>query len=225
MPFRFGCPRIAAAFSTLLAAAENHRNEKGRVSNMNAGHPPDPSVEIRDQSRFDQEVNTKGRLAIQIAAGVAIFAALMMSIIALVKSSQHVESASSAASTPVLKQSPAAAAALAAPTAAAVTIKTTIVPEGKKGPEGEKHDVFSVTNFNAKVGQPMKIIVDNTDDTNHSITSPEAGVNVITTPGVHTYTVVITKAGKFSWACVVPCDNWAMQHAGYMAGYFNVTAA
>jgi len=192
---------------------------------MQTGHLPDLATEIRDQSRFDQEVNIKGKLAIQIAAGVAIFAALMMSVIALVKSGQHVEPASSAASAPVLKQSSSAAAALAAPSAPAVTIKTTIVPEGKKGPEGTKHDVFSVTNFNVKVGQPLKIVVDNTDETNHSITSPEAGVNVITTPGVHTYTVIITKAGKFSWACVIPCDNWAMQHAGYMAGYFNVTAA
>ena len=192
---------------------------------MQSGQPPDPETEIRDQSKFDQEVNTNGRLAVQIIAGVAIFAALMMSIIALVKSSQRTEVVSSTASTPVLKQSPSTAAALAAPTAAPATIKTTIIAEGKQGPEGEKHDVFTVTNFNVKVGQPLKIVVNNTDDTNHSITSPEAGVNVITTPGVHTYTVVITKAGKFSWLCVVPCDDWAMQHAGYMAGYFNVSAA
>ncbi len=192
---------------------------------MQTGHPPDPANEIRDQYKFDQEVNTKGRLVIQIAAGVAIFAALMMSVTALVKSGQHTESAPGAASTPVLKQNPAAAAALAAPSAPAGRIKTTIVPESKKGPEGTKHDAYSVTNFDVKVGQPLKLVVDNTDETSHSITSPAAGVNVIATPGVHTYTVAITKAGKFSWACVIPCDNWAMQHAGYMAGYFNVTAA
>lgn len=192
---------------------------------MQSAHITDPDKEQRDQYYFDQEVSSKGRLVVQIACGVAIFAALMMSVIALVKASQRTEPAASASSTPVLKQSPSAAAALAAPTAPPVTIKTTIIPEGKKGPEGEKHDVYTVTNFNVKVGQPLKLVIDNTDETSHSVTSPIAGVDVVAPPGVHTYTVVITKAGKFPWACVIPCDNWAMQHAGYMAGYFNVTAA
>jgi hypothetical protein len=36
-----------------------------------------------------------------------------------------------------------------------------------------------------------------------------------------------TKAGRFEWMCVIPCDSdakgWAMTHPGYMAGY--ITAA
>ena len=185
---------------------------------------PDPATEYRDQHEFDQQVNSKGKLVLEWAAGIAIFAALMMSVVALVKSSQKVEVPASA-STPVLKQSPAAAAALAAPTAPAETVSLKVIPEGKKGPEGEKHDEFTVTNFTVKVGQPLKLVIDNTDTTDHSIPSPVADINVAVTPGVHTYTIVVTKAGKFPWACVIPCDTWAMQHPGYMAGFITATAS
>ena len=195
---------------------------------MQHAHLPDPASEIRDQHRFDQEVNSTGKLVLQVAAGVAIFAALMMSVVALVKSSQHTEAVAGVA-TPVLKQTPAAAAAAAAQTAAPVTAETKIVPSWKVGPDGKKHDSFAVTNFTVKVGQKLNIVVDNTDEGSHSMTSPVANVNIVVLPGKHTYTVVFTKPGKFEWHCVIPCDDetkgWAMTHPGYMAGYFNVTPA
>jgi len=159
---------------------------------------------------------------------VGIVAALLMSTIALVRSGQHSESTASASSTPVLKQSAATANALASPTAPAETVYTKVAASLKKGPDGQMHDAFTTTDFTVKVGQPLKIVVDNTDEGSHSLTAPVANVNVIVTPGKHTYTVVFTKAGKFQWYCAVPCDDytngWAMTHPGYMAGYFTVTA-
>jgi len=186
---------------------------------------PDPQVEVRDQQQFDDAVNRKGKVVLEWLAGAGIFAAVLMSAIALVQSGQHSESASASA-TPVLKQP--AATANAAATAPAAVAYTTITPLSKKGPEGKMHDAFSNTDFTVKVGQPLKIVVDNTDEGNHSLTSPVANVNVVVTPGKHTYTVVFSKAGKFQWYCVIPCDDdtkgWAMQHSGYMSGYFTVTS-
>ena len=189
---------------------------------------PDAQTEARDQHEFDEVVNRKGKVVLEWLAGAGIFAAVVMSAIALVQSGQHSESAASASVTPVLKQPAATANALASPTAATEVAYTTITPLSKKGPEGKMHDAFSNTNFTVKVGQPLKIVVNNTDEGSHSLTSPVANVNLVVTPGKHTYTVVFTKAGKFQWYCVIPCDDdtkgWAMQHSGYMSGYFNVAA-
>jgi hypothetical protein len=33
------------------------------------------------------------------------------------------------------------------------------------------------------------------------------------------------KAGSYIWYCKVPCDPWAMAHAGYMIGRVKVAAA
>jgi hypothetical protein len=44
---------------------------------------------------------------------------------------------------------------------------------------------------------------------------------------VHTYTLLVSKAGHFRWLCAIPCDSptkgWAMTHAGYMAGYITAS--
>lgn len=102
-----------------------------------------------------------------------------------------------------------------------------IIGSYKKGPDGKPHDAFTVTNFNVKVGQPETLKIDNTDNSPHSISSPEAGVNIIAQPGVHTYTLTVNRVGRFEWNCMIPCDSdaggWAMQHPGYMSGY--ITAA
>jgi heme/copper-type cytochrome/quinol oxidase subunit 2 len=107
----------------------------------------------------------------------------------------------------------------------AISVK--IVGAAKMGPDQKKHDIFTKTNYAVKAGQPMRITIDNTDDVPHSITSPAAGVNIIAQPGVHTYTMLVTTAGKFQWYCMLPCDGdaggWAMQHAGYMSGYITAS--
>jgi heme/copper-type cytochrome/quinol oxidase subunit 2 len=89
------------------------------------------------------------------------------------------------------------------------------------------HDAFSKTNFAVKVGQPVKLQIDNTDEGTHSITAPVAGVNIAVLPGKHTYTLLVKKAGRFEWKCIIPCDDetngWAMTHPGYMAGYITAS--
>ena len=98
-----------------------------------------------------------------------------------------------------------------------------IIPEGKLGPEGEKHDEFTQTEFTVHMGQPQQLRIDNTDTVPHSITSPEAGVNIVVMPGIHTYTLLVRHAGTFLWFCAFRCDEWAMQHPGYMSGYITVS--
>jgi uncharacterized cupredoxin-like copper-binding protein len=176
-----------------------------------------------DQERFDEAVNRKGKVTLQALAGVGILAAVLMSMVALVQSGERHEA--SATAQPTVKQV-AAAAAPSKPAAASV-LDVKIVPSSKVGPDGKKHDSFMQTEFSVKVGQPLTLKIDNTDNAPHSITSAVAGVNIISQPGVHTYTLLVSKAGKFLWTCMVPCDSdaggWAMQHPGYMSGYITAT--
>ncbi|MDQ6607343.1 MAG: cupredoxin domain-containing protein, partial [Actinomycetota bacterium] len=89
------------------------------------------------------------------------------------------------------------------------------------------HDSYSKTNFAVRVGRPTRLVIDNKDSSPHSITSPGTGVSIIVRPGTHSYTLLATKAGRFEWMCVIPCDTdaqgWAMNHPGYMAGYITAT--
>jgi plastocyanin len=176
-----------------------------------------------DQERFDEAVNRKGKVVLEVLAGAGILAAVLMSMVALIQSSGRHEA--SATVQPAAKQV-AATVAVSKP-AAASALDVKIVPSYKVGPDGKKHDAFTQTEFSVKVGQPLTLKIDNTDNAPHSITSPVAGVNIITQPGMHTYTLLVSKAGKFQWTCLVPCDSdaggWAMQHPGYMSGYITAT--
>ena len=67
-------------------------------------------------------------------------------------------------------------------------------------------------------GEPVKLVIDNTDNGPHSITSPAAGVNILVRPGTHTYTLLVNKTGVFNWFCDQPCDPYSMAHLGYMRG-------
>ena len=78
---------------------------------------------------------------------------------------------------------------------------------------------FSVTDFTVKAGQPVKLVINNTDTSDHSITAMAAGVNIVVKPGQHTYTLLVQKQGRFSWICTFPCDPYSMTHVGYMRGY------
>ena len=175
-----------------------------------------------DQEKFDAEVNREGGLFLQVLGAVGIIAAIGIATLALVVASQNHSSTMIMPSAPV-----AAAPVAAAPAAAARTISFSVAGSIKKGPDGKMHDAFSKTNFAVSVGKPTQMRIDNKDSSPHSITAPGAGVNIIVNPGVHTYTVVATKAGRFEWMCVIPCDSdahgWAMTHPGYMAGYITAT--
>jgi hypothetical protein len=96
-------------------------------------------------------------------------------------------------------------------------------PGIKPSPDGQLHDAFSVTNFYTHVGQPVKLIINNTDDVDHSITAMGAGVSIIVKPGTHTYTLLLRKAGRFAWMCMLPCDPYSMSHDGYMRGYITAS--
>lgn len=95
----------------------------------------------------------------------------------------------------------------------------TVAPEVKPGPDGKLHDAFSVTDFQVHAGQPIKLVINNADDVPHSINSPTAGVNIVAKPGVHTYSLLVSRTGSFEWYCMMPCDPFAMSHPGYMRGY------
>jgi Cupredoxin-like domain len=186
---------------------------------------PDKETEVHDQAEFDDTVEKTGKTVIEVLAGVGIFAALLMSIIALNQSSEHntvtVTSGTALATTGVATGGAQAAAI------PAKLISLKIIPEGKLGPDGKKHDAYTETEFAVKAGQTLKLTIDNTDEGEHSITSPEIGVNIVVKPGIHTYQMTVKEKGRFSWFCVIPCDSnangWAMQHAGYMSGYITVT--
>ncbi|HEY7935123.1 MAG TPA: hypothetical protein VID48_14995, partial [Solirubrobacteraceae bacterium] len=98
-----------------------------------------------------------------------------------------------------------------------------VAPSWKPGPGGERHDAFSKTNFTVKVGQTLRMTIDNRDSAVHSITSAEAGVNIVVMPGVHTYTLVVHQTGDFKWVCAYVCDPFSMAHTGYMQGYIRAT--
>lgn len=180
--------------------------------------------ERHDQQDFDEAVARKGKVLLQVLAGVGVVAALLMSIAALAQSGGKGETTvATRASQPAGTGS--ATASAVKPATSVVALK--IIGSVKKGPDRQMHDAFTVTNFNVKVGQAETLKIDNTDDVPHSITSLTAGVSIIAQPGVHTYKLLVNKAGKFLWYCMLPCDGdangWAMQHPGYMSGY--ITAA
>jgi heme/copper-type cytochrome/quinol oxidase subunit 2 len=96
-------------------------------------------------------------------------------------------------------------------------------PGIKPGPDGQLHDAFSVTNFYVHPGQPVKLIINNTDDVPHSINAPSIGVNIMVRPGTHAYTLLVRQTGVFKWDCMLPCDPYSMSHVGYMEGYITST--
>ena len=185
---------------------------------------PDKETEVHDQEEFDDTVAKTGKTVIEVFAGLGIFAALLMSIIALNKSSEH-NTVTVTSGTSLAATGSGAANTSAAVPAKVISLK--IIPGWKLGPDKIKHDAYSQTEFAVKVGQTLELKIDNTDEGEHSITSPEIGVNIVVKPGVHTYQLVVKEKGKFSWFCVIPCDDtangWAMQHAGYMSGYITAT--
>jgi len=186
---------------------------------------PDEATEMRDQREFDEAVDKTGKVVLVWLAGLGIVAAVMMSLVALANSGQRIEVAASAPA--AMHQAGAAASISEASVAAAKVVDLSVIPSYKIGPDGKKHDAFTKTEFAVKVGQPIKLTIDNTDNQPHSITSPTANVSITAMPGTHTYTLVVSKPGKYMWFCAYPCDSdangWAMTHPGFMSGYITAT--
>jgi hypothetical protein len=176
-----------------------------------AAQEPDEGTEARYQREFGAAAARK--FGLRALAGAGILAALVMSVVALVRTNAT-NTTTSAAALPT-----------GAPSALTKVIELNVIASGKKGPDGKLHDDFTVTEFHVTVGQPLTLRIDNTDTVPHSITSPEAGVNIIVLPGTRDYTLLVKQAGKFEWHCVFPCDPWSMAHVDYMRGFIAATAA
>ena len=172
---------------------------------------PDRNTEAGYRRTFGEAAATG--FGLKALAGAGIAAAVLMSAVALIQSSERDEARAASQ----------AAAQIAALPPVAQVVSLSVIPEGKLGPEGEKHDEFTVTEFAVHAGQPQELRIDNTDEVPHSITSPEAGVNIVVMPGVHTYTLLVKMPGRFLWFCAFRCDEWAMEHPGYMSGYITVS--
>jgi nitrous oxide reductase len=163
----------------------------------------------------EQKPSTPTRQAFSMWSSVALGAvAVVLALVAidvlLVGGLQSSASAHTRSVTQVVKVSGAAVQPV---------VYMSVTPEIKPGTDGKLHDAFSVTNFYAHVGQPVKLVINNTDTVDHSINSPDVGVNIVAKPGTHTYTLIVRKAGRFLWLCMMPCDPYSMSHIGYMRGY------
>jgi hypothetical protein len=185
---------------------------------------PTRETEEHDQADFDAAVNRDGKIVLAWLGGAGVLAALLLSILALTKSAErNTVTITSGVATPATSSTPSGTPG----SLPAKAISLHVVPAGKRGPDGIMHDTFTQTEFAVKVGQKLDLKIDNTDEGEHSVTSPEIGVNLIVKPGVHTYEIIVKEKGRFSWFCEIPCDDtangWAMQHAGYMAGYITAT--
>ncbi len=173
-----------------------------------AAQEPDGDTEARYRHEFGEAAARK--FGLKALAGAGIVAAVVMSMIALARSGERQEAR--AASRYTAEQ-----AAALPPVAKMVALS--VIAEYKRGPEGEKHDAFTTTEFAVRAGQPQQLKIDNTDDVPHSITAPEANVKIVVMPGTHTYTLLVKQPGRYLWFCTFVCDEWAMQHTGYMSGY------
>ncbi len=169
---------------------------------------PDRDTEARYRHEFGQAAARK--FGLKALAGAGILAAVLMSMIALAQSGERQEA--HAASRYAAEQA-------AALPPVAKTVSLSVIPEYKRGPEDEKHDAFTTTEFTVRAGQPQQLKIDNTDTVPHSITAPEANVKIVVMPGTHIYTLLVKQPGRYLWFCTFVCDEWAMQHTGYMSGY------
>ncbi|MGE5282040.1 MAG: cupredoxin domain-containing protein [Chloroflexota bacterium] len=123
---------------------------------------------------------------------------------------------------------PAAAASGSAAPAEAEGVKLVIKSDeehGKKGSDGNWHDAYLPADFSIKAGATVKVTVYNYDDMPHTFTAPGLGVNATIAAGSEdkasktTFTIdAPQEAGSYEWFCALPCDPWAMTHAGFMKG-------
>lgn len=99
----------------------------------------------------------------------------------------------------------------------------------KMGPDGNWHDAYLPADFTVKPGSTVEVTVHNYDEATHTFTSTGLGTNQTiaagsaTRPSTTTFTFTApAKKGSYEWHCLMPCDPWAMSHAGYMKGAVTV---
>jgi plastocyanin len=174
----------------------------------------EPSLDVEARYRRESGETAARQFGFRALAGAGILAAVLMSAGALIHSTERSEART--ASKAVAEQ-------IAGLPAVAKAVTLSVIPEYKPGPEGEKHDAFTTTEFAIRAGQPQTLKIDNTDSVPHSITAPGAHLNIVLMPGTHTYTLAIKQPGRYLWFCTYVCDEWAMEHPGYMSGYITVS--
>jgi plastocyanin len=177
-----------------------------------AAREPDGDTEAR--YRYESGEAAARKFGLKALAGAGILAAVLMSAVALIQSSERDEARAASQAT---------AALIAGLPPVAQAVDLSVIAEYKRGPEGEKHDAFTTTEFAVRAGKPQELRIDNTDSVPHSITVPAAGVNIVVLPGNHTYTLLVKQPGRYLWFCTYVCDEWAMQHPGYMSGYITAS--
>lgn len=156
----------------------------------------------------DKSNKMAGRITLAAMAAVAVVLALIGADVALINGAQ------APPPRPIVQ-----VVKMSGQSAVEPVVYLSVSPGIKPGPNGNLHDAYSVTNFQVHAGQPVKLVINNTDDVPHSINSPDAGVNILVRPGTHTYTLLVHKSGHFEWYCMQPCDPYSMSHVGYMRGY------
>lgn len=160
-------------------------------------------------SQPDEPARTTARkITLAVLGAGAVVLALIGADVALINGAQ------AAPARPILQ-----VVKLTGTTAIQPVVYLSVTPGIKPAPDGKLHDAFSVSNFTVHADQPVKLVINNTDSSPHSITAPDAGVNILVRPGTHTYTLLVRKAGRFEWYCMQPCDPYSMAHVGYMRGY------
>jgi plastocyanin len=187
----------------------------------NHGHAPDGNGAEPQNARAWHEW-----LAVGVGvAGLLSIAAIIVSLVAL--SSKN---PTTGPRTVTIQTAAPAATPAVAPLAVHMTLKSD-TEHGKKGPDGQWHDAILGGNLNVKAGQTVTVTIASYDDSPHSYTAPDLGLNVrisggsATTPTVTKFTFKApAKAGTYQWFCAFPCDPWAMAHDGYMRGHVTVTA-
>jgi len=184
------------------------------MADKNNIFPPDNhhSFQLEEESTVISDRTRKG-IGLAILGALAVVLALIGIDVAVVQGAQNPPPR------PIVTKN---VVKVAGTTQVASTIYMSVSPGIKPGPDGQLHDAFSVTSFEVRAGQPVKLVIDNTDNATHSITSPEAGVNILVKPGTHTYTLIVHKQGVFTWYCKMPCDPYSMAHMGYMRGTITV---
>jgi plastocyanin len=154
--------------------------------------------ETTDQQQFDEQVNKTGKLTLEILAGVGIFAALVMSTIALMQGS-------GAANTTTVVRSPAAAAQTLPTSATAMIQHTTrgchtlaVAGAAKSSPNATLHlasgGVLHLQNNDVMPHQVIRVSGPKASIVDASMTHMGAR-STVTFPAAGTY-VLSTKAGE-----------------------------
>jgi uncharacterized cupredoxin-like copper-binding protein len=175
---------------------------------------PDIPPPQTDQQKFDAEVDRNGKLVLQVIGGVVIFAAFVMSTIALVVSAGKTDSTAA----PAVAAVPAVPAAPAIPGKIGVSVKEfSVNPSATQAPAGRV--TFHVRNAGTI---PHEMVVLRTDKPAASLLNgaraDETG-NVGETgdlaPGATKTVSVKLKAGHYALICNLPGHYSAGQHIDF----------